>query len=257
MKQAVEQRGMKLHVISDLHLEFEDYVPKQPDCDVVIVAGDVRPGSKGIHWLKDVFPNHPVVYVAGNHEYYGYTLPRLNEHLKLQSAGSNVHFLQNESLVIGDTLFVGGTLWTNFNLYGTGALSEVACQRGMADFRLIRTGKEERFFTTADARKEFETTLSFLKETLMNLENKKIVVVTHHAPSEISIAKKFKDHPLNPAYASNLESFVMDTQPLLWVHGHIHAPCNYRIGNTRIVCNPRGLPEEQPSSFDPSLVLEI
>jgi len=82
------------------------------------------------------------------------------------------------------------------------------------------------------------------------------VVVTHHLPHRRSIPERFKGDLLNAAYASDLSDLIEQGQPTLWVHGHTHDSSDYRVGNTRIMCNPRGYDDEN-SRFDPTLVVEI
>jgi predicted phosphodiesterase len=62
---------MKLHILSDLHVEFESFNPPETEAAVVILAGDIHVGKKGIDWAKASFSDKYVLYVLGNHEYYG------------------------------------------------------------------------------------------------------------------------------------------------------------------------------------------
>jgi Icc-related predicted phosphoesterase len=82
------------------------------------------------------------------------------------------------------------------------------------------------------------------------------VVVTHHLPHPRSIPGRFKGDLLNAAYASDLSDLIEQGQPVLWAHGHTHDSSNYRVGSTRIVCNPKGYDNEN-KSFDPALIVEI
>jgi len=82
------------------------------------------------------------------------------------------------------------------------------------------------------------------------------VVVTHHAPAAASIAPRFVGKPLNAAFASRLDDLIENGRPSLWVHGHTHSSFDYRLGQTRVLCNPRGYPGENPY-FQPGLVVEV
>jgi Icc-related predicted phosphoesterase len=74
----------------------------------------------------------------------------------------------------------------------------------------------------------------------------------------MSVAKRYANDPLNPAFASRLEDLIEKYQPALWIHGHTHEPCDYELFGTRVLCNPRGYPrEKRGSAFDPGLVVEI
>ena len=83
------------------------------------------------------------------------------------------------------------------------------------------------------------------------------MVITHHAPSIGSVPRDFHRNPVSAAYASNLDELVEQSGAALWVHGHLHSQSDYRIGNTRVVCNPRGYPDERNPAFVPDLVIEI
>src|SRR5262245_57469316 len=131
---------MRLHVLGDLHLEFAPFVPPATDAEVVVLCGDINLGTKGLAWAKETWPDRPVIYIAGNHEYYRHVLPVLNHQLQEESQGSNVHFLENEELILGGVRFLGCVLWSDFELFGDGeamlhAMEESACL--MADYRVI------------------------------------------------------------------------------------------------------------------------
>ena len=68
--------------------------------------------------------------------------------------------------------------------------------------------------------------------------------------------------PFTPAvtdanFASDLEELVIESGVLLCVHGHIHSQSDYRIGDTRIIANPRGYPREDVGEFNADLVVEV
>jgi hypothetical protein len=113
---------LRLWILSDLHLEFTrgwdlPAGDARPDFDVLVVAGDLIPRmSRGVQWLLERVPDHPVVYIAGNHEPYGQDLDRDLEKARVAAAGSNIHVLQNETITIGGITFICCTLWTDFDL---------------------------------------------------------------------------------------------------------------------------------------------
>ena len=88
------------------------------DADVIVFAGDVHTGKNGIKWILNTFPNRPVIYVLGNHEFYGQKIPKLISDIKEVAQGTNIHVLENNSVEIGDVVFLGATLWTDFRLNG-------------------------------------------------------------------------------------------------------------------------------------------
>ncbi|MFQ6005988.1 MAG: hypothetical protein ACE5OQ_10840, partial [Woeseia sp.] len=103
-----------------------------------------------------------------------------------------------------------------------------------------------------------ETSRAWLVTELQKTFNGRTVVVTHHLPATPSIASRYRNDPLNPAFASRLEDVIETYRPDLWVHGHTHVACDYEIHGTRVVCNPRGYPTESSDrGFLPELVVEV
>ena len=233
------------------------FIPAKPQADVIILAGDVHTGQNGIKWILNTFSTQPVVYVLGNHEFYGQKIPKLVDEIKAAAQGTNVYVLENDLVKIGDVTFLGATLWTDFKLFGNAVLAEVAAQTGLTDFRRIRLIPSYRKFRPADARRFHARTLEWLQNQSLQARPGKIVVVSHHAPSPRSVPAHLSSDSLNPAYASNLESYIADSGVTVWIHGHIHHHSDYFVGHTRVIANPRGYPTERNTGFDPSLVIEI
>jgi predicted phosphohydrolase len=107
---------MKLQILSDLHTEFAEFSPPETGADVVILAGDIGVGLGGIEWAASQFPNQPVIYVPGNHEYYGHDITLIDELVK--QSPENIHVLNNDAMVLNGVRFLGSTLWTDFRLDG-------------------------------------------------------------------------------------------------------------------------------------------
>lgn len=247
---------MKLRVLSDLHLEFGTLELQPGDEDVVLAGGDIHLGTKGVAWLAATFPDTPVVYVAGNHEYYKHAHPKLVG--KLRDAASetrNVHFLENEGVEIEGVWFLGTTLWTDFRLNGDARLNGSVAHRVMGDFRYVRVSPSYRKLRPEDAGAIHFRAKTWLNEAL--LARTPDVVLTHHAPSAHSLALNERADPLSAAYASNLDGLVEQCGAKLWVHGHTHRAVDYRIGATRVLSNPRGYADEPVPEFDPELVVEV
>jgi hypothetical protein len=177
--------------------------------------------------------------------------------VKELAQNTNVHLLENDCVEIGSLVFLGATLWTDFRLIGDPVTSGAAAQIGMNDFRRIRLIPTYRRFMPKDARAFHAQSLEWLAQQIEDARGKKIVVVTHHAPSPQSIPPRFQDDPLNAAFASNLDQFIADCGAALWIHGHVHYHSDYVIGGTRVIANPRGYPTEPDTGFDPSLVIEV
>lgn len=248
---------MKLYVLSDVHIEFEPFEPPVVDADLVILAGDVHVKNMGLIWAQEKFKDIPVVYVLGNHEYYGEALPKHLEKLKEQAAGTNVTILENQSFEFGGVTFLGCTLWTDFRLFGDPRIAGHEATQVMTDYKKIRVSPTCRKLRSIDTAGIHFKSIGWLKEQVDLKPKRKLVVVTHHAPSRRSIPEHYKEDILSAAYASDLDEFVASSGADLWVHGHLHTQQDYTIGNTRVICNPRGYPDEPNDNFVPDLVVEI
>jgi Icc-related predicted phosphoesterase len=217
-------------------------------------------GLLGIEWARRAFPLCPVVYVPGNHEFYGENLPDLREELFAYGRRLGVDVLDGRSVVIGGVRFLGTTLWTDFALYGTDQRSieraMVSAKASMCDFQLIRCRKN-RAFRPADARAIHLEHIRWLRTRLADDFVGSTIVVTHHLPLRQSIHPKYGSSPLNPSFASDLGE-LMGPPVSIWIHGHTHESFNYEANGTRVVCNPRGyLPMEPNPEFDPVLTLQV
>jgi predicted phosphodiesterase len=247
---------MKIHLLSDLHTEFAPFQPPPTDADVVVLAGDVGVGTRGLPAVREWFLDRPVVYVAGNHEFYREAIPRLSEKLAEETEGSGIHYLENRAVVIGGVRFLGCTLWTDFDVFGERVRCMAEAQVTMNDFRLIRVLPQYRRFHPNDAAAMHERSLRWLMAALDEPFAGTTVIVTHHAPSLRSCNPAYRSHPVTAAYVSDLE-WMLDGRAALWVHGHTHLCVDYEIGGTRVVANQRGYPHDGVEGFDPGLVLEV
>jgi Icc-related predicted phosphoesterase len=248
---------MKIQVISDLHQEFGFMDISFEGVDLVILAGDINLGTKGIKWIKSTITAVPVIYVLGNHEYYKGSYPKTLNAIKSWASESNVHVLENKAISIDDVTFHGATLWTDFALMGDSRLNGSICQEKMNDYKMIRRDPSYSKLRSIDTYVIHQQSLKWLQSSLESSTTKKNIVVTHHAPSPKSIPEQFKDDILSSAYASNLESFILQHQPQFWIHGHIHVPVNYEVGMTKVICNPHGYMNEPYNGFDKNLTIDI
>lgn len=248
---------MKIQVISDLHQEFgytELYIDNS---DVVILAGDVNVGTKGIEWIKDKIPGKPVIYVLGNHEYYKGSYPKTLHKIKNMAEGSMVFVLENSFADIDGVRFHGATLWTDFSVFGNPVQYGMICQSQMNDYKVIRRDPSYSKLRTIDTFKIHQFSKMALKDNLENSKGLKNIVVTHHAPSLRSVPEHYKKDPLTSAYVSDLEDLILEHKPEYWIHGHIHTPCRYKIGETEVICNPHGYIDEKYNGFEKELIIEI
>ena len=251
---------MRLHILSDLHLEFspygDDLEPVQ--ADVVVLAGDINNGALGVKWAAKRFADQPVIYVPGNHEFYGqHSIARALDAMHKAAQDTNVHVLDNETVVIDGVRFLGATLWTDFNLFGAHEAAVRARREAMLFLRdLSVIGR----FNLREWAERHARSRMFLNEQLAIEHHGSTVVVTHHAPSRQSIHPRFAGSALNACFVSDLERLASASRPQLWIHGHTHDSFDYRIDGTRVICNPRGYSKDgvnENPAFDSNFVVEI
>ena len=249
---------MKIRVLSDLHLEFAGWTPPPVDADVVVLAGDIHVGVRGLEWARQQFPTLPIIYVVGNHEFYGGQLQQVSAALRETADGLDIHMLDAGELLIGGTRFLGATLWTDFALYGVGPRLQQSmndAREAITDFRVIRFGPSE-LFSPEHAREMHLAQVKWLEGKLIEEFDGPTVVVTHFLPHRRSIHPKYEGDRFNPGFASDL-AHVVGPPVSLWIHGHTHESMDYLVNGTRVVCNPRGyLPMEPNVAFDPRFVVE-
>lgn len=262
---------MNIQIASDLHLEFlqRDHprwtvVTPHPAADVLILAGDIAQGTYAIEQFTD-WPV-PVIYIAGNHEFYYHPMQETMLALRDAAKGTNVHFLENDALVLYGVRFLGCTLWTDYELYGDSHAAMRTANTFMNDHSLIKVQKGGRNFLTADARDLHRLSRAWLDAKLAEPFAGSTVVVTHHGPHPNSIAAQYADDPCNPAFHSDLTALMGKAK--LWVHGHTHASCRYSMVGTEVVANPCGYPRGatwkaqdaisfENREFDRALVVEV
>ena len=248
---------MRIQILSDLHSEFEEFNPPNTNADVIVLAGDINIGSKGLEWTMDRFPATQVIYVLGNHEYYRNAIPKLTQKLKSLAKGSNVHILENDHIVIDRVSFLGCTLWTDFELFGDPRIAGYEAANVMMDYKKIRVNPEYRKLRSRDTASFHYKSRKWLRQTLEENDLEQRIIITHHAPSGRSMPEKYREDLISAAYVSDLEDLVRSSQASLWIHGHLHNSSDYMIANTRVLCNPKGYPDELNEEFVADLVVEI
>lgn len=259
---------MRYYLLSDLHLEGAKYTfPQDTDYSnsVLILAGDILTlkALKTQNHILDFFSEasnrfDQVIYVAGNHEFYGSdyytTLKELSNFCS--NFSDNIHFLENEVYEIGGVSFIGATLWTDF--YQNDPISKLEALRCMSDFRLIKNGENK--FTPDFSIELHEKSLKFISEAITEekMKGNDVVVVSHHLPSERSIHPKYFGSSLNGAFCSDLDFYIENFVPDVWVHGHTHESFCYRVYKTMVYCNPKGYKNlEYNGIFNPNFNFEV
>jgi UDP-2,3-diacylglucosamine pyrophosphatase LpxH len=286
---------MKIKIVSDLHLEFSDLLlDNNQGADVLILSGDIMV-AQDLHdhpepnntadqqaiadgtglgkrqqaaqryrdFLKRCSFQFPhVIYIAGNHEFYHGKFHAGLDYLRAEcSKFSNVYFLENETKIIDGVVFIGATLWTDMNKGDP--LTQTVAQDSMNDFRVIRNDRKEYAkLRSRDVIDRHIQSKQYIQLVLDNHKDDVCVVVGHHSPSYQSVHPNYaSDLHLNGAYHSDLSELILDRpQVRLWTHGHTHHALDYMIGDTRIVCNPRGYQTasySEDTGWDPDMIVEI
>jgi predicted phosphodiesterase len=253
---------MKLHVLSDLHLSLAGMDVPDTDADVLILAGDIARPDAACAWARQV--RKPVIYVAGNHEFYGGDLQGTLRELRRQCAASDLHLLECDAWVFGGVRFLGATLWSDFRVFAddeTRASAMAASSRLIRDFQRISVDTQRsRLFTPQDSQALFDRTAAWLDAQLQQAFDGPTVVVTHHAPSTQSVHPRFAGSLLNGCFVSDLERLMGAARVRLWIHGHTHDSFDYTVRGTRVLCNPRGYVMKgvtENAAFDPACVVQV
>lgn len=271
----------KITLGSDLHLEFGRGDLEFPGGDILVLAGDVCVAShfrpEGPYGTNRLFPSklekrykkffddvskkyNEIVYVFGNHEHYHGDLATSKEILsKVVEEHKNIHILENETFSVDDIVFVGATLWTDLNRddwFVKHAVLDL-----MNDFVVIADNHKK--FGPMSWMNLHKFSLAFIRKAAYENQDKKVVVVSHHGPTTESIASEYKAQMRldNWAYVSDLSETILDNPNIrYWMHGHVHSRRDYMVGDTRVLCNPRGYFGKQNqlvNSFNTDLTVDL
>lgn len=273
---------MKIQFASDLHYEFlekqfpEHRIITPAAADVLVIAGDIHRGTMAIQIFAD-WPV-PVIYVHGNHEAYYEQYEDLLAELRTQAQGSNVHFLENDELVLNGVRFLGCCLWTDYQLTPFDPAEAMqAAEKFLPDHKVISTRRggdgsennegDEHSFPAQKAQQLHAASRAWLEQRLAEDFEGATVVVSHHGPHPKSVHQRFAGSIINAAFVSDLTPLMGRAD--LWIHGHVHNSFDYTVAGTRIVTNPRGYatnrlaaatPEQlnwENPEFDPQRVVEV
>jgi Icc-related predicted phosphoesterase len=267
---------MRIQIFSDLHTDVASIkaITVRQDVDVVCVAGDVAQGAdNAFEVLRRIVPaSVPILFVMGNHEFYGRFHGEELAAARALAPSYAITLVENDVTVIGNNVrFCGGTMWTNFRLFGdhNAAAAMNASRYGMNDHRRIGWSKQpwERF-RPQEALVLHEQTRRFVADVLATPHHGPTVVLTHHAPHYRSVPERYASDILSAAFASDLSDMMSASAgsapdlrdssraDRIWIHGHIHSSSDYVVGTTRVIANPHGYGGENPA-FDPCLVVEL
>lgn len=258
---------MKIRFTSDLHINFykdglkkglRQALPtfKEDKETTLVVAGDISESFNVLDFINILskrFKN--VVFCFGNHDYYDSSIKEMHEKAKkFAESKENVYFLEKSSVEIDGVTFAGGTLWSDFALFDTPAISSNLCHNYINDYKYIFSKKGSKL-TPHDTMQEFNDTIKFLK-TLKGKD--KLVIVTHHAPSSKSVKIDMMWNTLSPAFASKLDDFIKELKPKYWLHGHLHGYSRYYIGDCEVIQNCFGYYNHSENGmYNSNLVIDI
>lgn len=257
---------MKIRLWSDLHLEFAGfnfdhiYVPKDDDHETtLLLSGDISIGTTAIPLVEEMCKHFKYVFmICGNHEYYHYEFEKVNDDWQEYALGTaapeNFHFLYNDWRILDGVRFLGGTMWTDFG--GESDMVMGYAPIHMNDYGMIRlNGLAMTPEYILNEHKKFTT---FLKAKFDEPFNGPTVVMTHHSPGN-SVRSRGRRVIDDVFYFADIEQYIgTEDKAVLWVHGHTHRNWDYKINNTRVVCNPFGYRgHNENHAFDPQIVIEI
>jgi len=266
---------MKIQILSDLHNEFlrnaglaqsradfnpkvwEGYIPKT-DADLVVLAGDIDIGCKGVQWAIQE-SNHldvPIIYVAGNHEFYNREYYSTLKEMRDTSKGTNVHFLECSEIIIENIRILGTTLWTDYSVVPDQDVRQVMneCEYALNDHRVIRMAGQGNF-STLNARKINHKSVKWLEGKLNDDTKMKTLVVTHHGPSILCQHKKYPVSAISGAFHSDLDELVSKAD--CWIYGHTHSNLDTTVKSCRLISNQPGYPSEDVDGFDSCKIVEL
>ena len=249
---------MKLQILSDLHLEFGSGNPKiSRKADILIFAGDITTKPKDslnfFKWVRKQ-TEAPIVYILGNHEFYYQVWPTvISKYAEIANKISNFYLLDKDKIQIRGIAFLGTTMWTDFD--NTRRIK--AIEQAMNDYYVISkpTGGT---ISPHDILNEFTSSRNWLEQELNQPRKGPIVIITHHGPSFQGVQEKYKNSNINGAFFVNLDDIITNRGPDLWIFGHTHFHCKFKLGKTQLIANPRGYPKEKlTSGFKEKLLMEI
>lgn len=242
---------MRINYFSDVHLEFGEQTLPETDADIIVAAGDIGVFTQGMDWLKAI--DKPVVYVAGNHEFYGREYGEVMRTLKEQCLGSKIHFLEKDQYVFHGVRFLGCTLWTDLFLDGDEKAQAIG--KTLNDFRKIRFNGLS--FNQNHFSSLHREARAWLEKQLAIPYPGKTVVVTHHAPTEWSWIET-PNALKKMAYCNDLKWLFHEYEIAAWFHGHVHNMGDYRIADARILSNTRGyVGRRTVAAFDVNKTVDI
>jgi DNA repair exonuclease SbcCD nuclease subunit len=264
--------------MSDLHLEAENFHPEHaPGADLLVLAGDIDARWHAFEQFRN-WPV-PVIFVAGNHEFDRRDIAKAWPQLKALCKSYGIHPLEQDVLMLDQfpgVNFVGCTRWCNFDLLGEALRDKAmrAAKHYIQSAGMSRSGKmvdaQGIREMSMEARTWLEHALSTLKQSAAQGTEKsaeqsvaeqvsiaqKIVVITHFAPSQKSADPRYGLQPGTAGFCNQDEDLMQGVD--LWMHGHLHCPSRYKVGDCQVWANPRGyIRKDEAVGFNPNMLIEL
>lgn len=247
-----ELKKTKIAYCSDLHMDNFRFMGSHvyplitTGADILVLAGDLYEYKymhnhiDYINTLSECFKY--VLIVEGNHEFYEWDISKENP----VKYPENVILLRDETFTYNNIVFYGGTLWSD--LSDLSSLDQYNIRTMISDFRIIDDGDSK--FSIEKMQTLYNNYIEGLYEANLNLkDDQKLVVISHFAPSKKSVSPGYENSSLNPYFCNDLDELIKGLNISHFIHGHVHSNHDYMIGNTRILCNPRGYPREKDEMF--------
>lgn len=272
---------MNIQLLSDLHLESNPHFAPQPapGADVLVLAGDIgsyqndssltRLGIADFGLQRFANWPCPVIFVPGNHEYDGQDFCETHSRLQEVCARLGLVWLERETVTIQGVRFVGCTLWTDFDAITTSrAVANPvtvgqqlvardkafrAANHALKRHHAVRSGQP----MMAEAIRELGLQNQlWLRQALSTPVDCTTVVVTHFAPSLLSADPRYGVNAGTAGFCNALDDLLPQAQ--LWLHGHLHCPCDYIKNGCRVVANPLGYARKgEQEKFRPDLLITV
>jgi predicted phosphodiesterase len=267
---------LRLWILSDLHMELTrgcdlPAVGDRPNYHVLVIAGDLIPkAERAVAWILERVNDRHVVFVCGNHEFYGCDIDRTVEKARALAAGTHVHVLQNDSVQISevsggvrrDVTFIGATFWTDFNLFGDADYAMMAAAETMNDYRKIRVGRYVYKLRPSHTRQRHLQSRDFIARELRKPKLGTRVLVTHMGLHPTAIRRGFEQNISSAAYTSDCSDLLAMGVDVA-IHGHTHDTYDRMVAGVRMVTNQKGYgPWGRGTTWDnkdfvPNFVIEI
>jgi predicted phosphodiesterase len=257
---------MKLHIISDLHLDsWPLEAPQDIDADVSIVLGDTHEGINGLEFIETLCKGRPIlspssvrptIVLLGNHEFYGSSLAKVRAQWReIAAKNSDIIFLDNEVWIHKGVRFIGATLWTDF--FNQSPLKMMQGQGVVKDYMYIENDQGDDHINADFILSEHLKSKQFIQDELSKPFEGKTVVLTHHAPTHSSVAEHFQGNEHNYMFCSDLDAIFHYQDFVLWAHGHMHNSAFYKLADKWVLNNPRGTPSYPNDQFDVRFVIDL